>query len=93
MITETHITKQIRTQAPALLMPSLAHRNHINFNTINIAAMPETNLLSVMHNSYMMMFEKLGQAVQLIPNELDIKWLLENFFLKKLFRGYCKNQV
>ena len=28
-----------------------------------------------------------GQAFQLIPNELDIKWLLENFFLKKLFRG------
>ena len=28
-----------------------------------------------------------GQAFQLIPNELDIKWLLENFFLKKLFRA------
>jgi hypothetical protein len=28
-----------------------------------------------------------AQAFQLIPNELDIKWLLENFFLKKLFRG------
>jgi hypothetical protein len=28
-----------------------------------------------------------AQAFQLIPNELDIKWLLENFFLKKLFRA------
>jgi hypothetical protein len=28
-----------------------------------------------------------GQAFQLIPNELDIKWLLESFFFKKLFRA------
>ena len=28
-----------------------------------------------------------GQAFQLIPNALDIRWLLENFFLKKLFRA------
>lgn len=28
-----------------------------------------------------------GLVFQLIPNERDIKWILENFFLKKLFRA------
>jgi hypothetical protein len=29
----------------------------------------------------------IGQAFQAIPEQMDIKWLLENFFLKKLFKG------
>ena len=27
------------------------------------------------------------QAFQAIPEQRDMKWILENFFLKKLFRG------
>jgi len=30
---------------------------------------------------------QLGKAFQLLFNGYDIKWLLENFFLKKLFRA------
>lgn len=30
---------------------------------------------------------RMEQAFQPIPEQRDIKWLLENFFLKKLFRG------
>jgi hypothetical protein len=72
MTTNTHIINRSQHQA-------LTQNNQRNFNRATAIAAP-VNMMNVAAQN------RVCQGFEQIPNELDIIWLLENFF-KKLFRG------
>ena len=73
MITNTHIINRSLNQAST-------QNNQQHFNRAVAVAQPVT-MMNIFAQT------RVGQMIQLIPNEIDMKWLLENFSFKKLFRA------